>query len=574
MARDGKRRIVVEFLGEDRNLSQTARGVEGTTSKLGSRLKKVGLIAGAGLAVGVGLAAKGLYEMGKAAAEDAQGQARLAKALENNAGATRGQVKATEDWITAQGKALGVADDQLRPALANLVRSTHNVGKAQKLASLAMDISAGTGKDLGAVSMALAKAQNGNVSALARLGVNVKDAEGKTVSFETAQKRLAKTFGGSAKANAETFGGRMRRLRLMFDEAKESIGAKLLPVAERLAAWFFTKGIPAVQQFTAFLQTKLGPVFENIRGIIQRATGGMNGDVSKNLGAIRSTFQSIVSIITSLWNRFGGTLTEFAVKTFGNLRTVIGGALQIVSGIFKVFAALLKGDWSGAWDGIKQIASGAMAVIRGSISQFLNLVKTLFRVAWSAIKGIVGGAWDGIKSLIASGAANIANSVRAIPGKLKALGGVFKEAGHFLIQQMVDGLKNAAGVIEGIAGNVWNAIKGLLNGAIDKINNALEFGIHKGPVNISVNPPDIPHLARGGVVRARRGGTLALLGEGGADEAVVPLSGPYAPRSLAAGSSGTLVAQAPLLIQMDGRTVWQGLLNLKRGLGGIELGLA
>ena len=75
----------------------------------------------------------------------------------------------------------------------------------------------------------------------------------------------------------------------------------------------------------------------------------------------------------------------------------------------------------------------------------------------------------------------------------------------------------------------------MLNAAIDKINAALEFTIELPGPNISVNPPNIPHLAKGGVVSKP---TLALIGEDG-PEAVVPLGKKNAPRGkLGLGSGG------------------------------------
>ena len=147
-------------------------------------LGKAGKLAAMGLAAGLVVAAGAAVKFVQAAIEDEASAKRMATQFRNSAGATKSQIAATEQWISAQGRAKGVADDDLRPALSNLVRATGDVGKAQKLAGLAMDISAGTGKDLGAVSTALAKAQNGNVGALSRLGVKTKDAEGKTMSFK------------------------------------------------------------------------------------------------------------------------------------------------------------------------------------------------------------------------------------------------------------------------------------------------------------------------------------------------------------------------------------------------------
>jgi hypothetical protein len=141
------------------------------------------------------------------------------------------------------------------------------VHKAQQLTSLAMDVSAGSGKSLEAVSTALAKAQNGNVSALGRLGIATKDAHGKTLSLHDVTKKLATTFRGQASKAANTTAGRMQRLKVQLSEAGESIGAKLLPLGNKLAAWAL-KMVPKVQQLGADLSKRLGPAFRAVGSFI------------------------------------------------------------------------------------------------------------------------------------------------------------------------------------------------------------------------------------------------------------------------------------------------------------------
>jgi hypothetical protein len=121
------RRIVIEFLGKDQSAGKTLRGIGDSADRSASRLRGFGKIA-AGVFTG-GLALEGvrklggfLKDAGLAAIEDQKSTALLANQLRNSAHATKGQVAATEDWITAQGKAYGVVDDDLRPALGALSR--------------------------------------------------------------------------------------------------------------------------------------------------------------------------------------------------------------------------------------------------------------------------------------------------------------------------------------------------------------------------------------------------------------------------------------------------------------------
>lgn len=225
--------ITLNIFGKDVSASSALKGVgreaQRAESGLGG-LHSAGLRAGAALAVVGGAALKA----GKAAAVDEAAQKRLALELRNTAGATDEQVAAVEDWITAQGKALGVADDKLRPAMQRLARSTGDVGEAQELATLAMDASAATGKDLETISDALAKAHDGNTGALARLGVKTKDASGKTMEFDAIVKSMSQTFEGQAAQAAGTFEGGMARLTVAAGEAEEAFGEALAPTLTKV----------------------------------------------------------------------------------------------------------------------------------------------------------------------------------------------------------------------------------------------------------------------------------------------------------------------------------------------------
>ena len=223
--------------------------LEGAGAKAQYAIKKAAIPAAAALA-GVGAA---LFDATKGAMEDAAAQKQLALALKNSTGATDQAVAATEDWISAQGQALGVTDDDLRPALAKLARQTHDVATAQKAASLAMDISAATGKSLSSVSDILAKAYGGNTAALAKLSPELKQSIKDGMSLDDAMAALTATFGGAATEAAGTAQGAFKRLSLGFAETKESIGAALIPVLQKLLPLLLAASEWAQKHPTAFL---------------------------------------------------------------------------------------------------------------------------------------------------------------------------------------------------------------------------------------------------------------------------------------------------------------------------------
>jgi hypothetical protein len=218
------------------------------TNKLDDALK-VG--AAAFLAVGAAAATMAIkigVDAVKAAIEDEKAQISLAQTLRNTTKATDQQIAAVEDYIDKTARATGVTDDQLRPSLDRLVRSTGDVTKAQKLQQLALDIAAGTGKDLAAVTEGLGKAYDGNLGALKRLGVPLDASIVKAKDFDAAVKALSQTFEGQADAAADTFAGRMARINIAVDEAKEQIGFALLPILERFATVITDTILPVVEQ--------------------------------------------------------------------------------------------------------------------------------------------------------------------------------------------------------------------------------------------------------------------------------------------------------------------------------------
>ena len=128
------------------------------------------------------------------------------------------------EMISNLEKQTGVLDDQLRPAMDRLLRATSSVSKATTLLNLALDISAGTGKDLTTVSQGLQKAYLGNNASLGRLGVGLSKAELTSSSFEEIQIRLAELFAGQASSAAESYAGQLNKLTIAGNNAKEVIG--------------------------------------------------------------------------------------------------------------------------------------------------------------------------------------------------------------------------------------------------------------------------------------------------------------------------------------------------------------
>ncbi len=245
----GERTFLVRILGNSDSAVTAFKklGKEGSDA-LGAVFdvaKKGALIATAA----AGAIAGAAFSAVKAATEDQESQKKLADQLRRTMEATDEQIASVEQYISKQQMLVGVADDQLRPALANLARATGDITFAQKNLGLALDISAATGIELETVSLALGKAFNGNIGALTKLGVPIDENVKKSKDLSSVVETLNNQFGGAASAAADTFAGRLNILKLSIGEAWEGIGYALLPIAEKLVAFIQKNVVPVIQAF-------------------------------------------------------------------------------------------------------------------------------------------------------------------------------------------------------------------------------------------------------------------------------------------------------------------------------------
>jgi hypothetical protein len=202
--------------------------------------------AAAGAAVGA-FAIKVGKDAVQGAMEDQKQQIALATALRNVTGATDEAIASTVEYLDKQELLVGVDNKELIPSLQILVQATKDVTAAQNLQNLALDISAGTSKDLGAVSLALAKALGGNVGALTRLGVPLDAAAVKSKDLNAILNSLSATFAGQAEKRAATFEFRINKLNLAFNQVLDQLGYALIPVLEQFAITLGTQVLPKLQ---------------------------------------------------------------------------------------------------------------------------------------------------------------------------------------------------------------------------------------------------------------------------------------------------------------------------------------
>jgi hypothetical protein len=183
-----------------------------------------------GMALGVALSARAITNFSKlsvkAFAEDEKAARSLALAVANTGNAFA-QLD-VESFIQRMQRATGVLDDALRPAFRTLITTTGDVKKSQDALALALDISAGTGRDLNQVSLALARGYAGQTTGLSRLGAGLSKATLKAGDMDEITKELQARFSGQALEATKGFAGQMNLLTVAVNDAKEAIGKGLV----------------------------------------------------------------------------------------------------------------------------------------------------------------------------------------------------------------------------------------------------------------------------------------------------------------------------------------------------------
>ncbi len=338
----GTRALTLKLLADvdnfTKNLDKADKDVATFGDKVSDFGKKAGLAFAAAGAAAVGYAGKLAIDGVKSAIEDAAAQQKLALTLKNVTGATENQIAATEDYITKTSLAFGVTDDQLRPSLERLSRATGDLEKAQKLQTVAIDVAAGSGKSLEAVTNAMAKAAEGNTAALGKLGIGLTSAQLKTMSMDEITAKLADTFKNQASTQADTFQGKMQRLQIAFDEGKETVGAFILDAITPMVEIIVKNVIPAIQDFTSNLGDKLQPVMKVIQPIINGLRSAFNS-VRDSLARNNDELQPFYNFMVAIYNFAKDYLAPILGKTLG---LALEGLGKIISGLIDTFAGFVS----------------------------------------------------------------------------------------------------------------------------------------------------------------------------------------------------------------------------------------
>lgn len=399
------------------------------------------------------------------------------------AGVSFQEVNAGIATLTAAGTPTAVATTQMRAALTGLQRPSEelngifqNLGFESAQAALEQE-------GLGFALRAVAKEADGDNGKLTQLLGSVEAVAAANVIAGTGAEKFASELDAqadSAGASQTAFeemekstSRQMEKLGVTLGNVGTTLGAELLPVLNTIIGALAEHLPAAIETVTSFV----GPLIEGIAGLVgglsdgSTATVGLGetiGTVFAAVGAVLAgfveTIQAVVAVIAGwvadnqekiralgstigevfaaigetittilelvsiAWETFGDTILNFITDRLAAVVRIVGGALDVIRGVFETFIGIFTGDWSRAWDGIKSIFSGVWDVMVGVVeavwaniklvvSLAIDALKLLFGEPLQALATLFSGVWSGIASFfsdtwdsmvgVAKGAVNI-----------------------------------------------------------------------------------------------------------------------------------------------------------------------
>jgi len=372
----------------------------------------------------------------KAAAEDAASREKLDSQIRRSTGATTAAISANETWIDSMTRQTAIADDELRPAMAQLVRATGDVHKSQQLLALSADLAAATGKPLATTTAAVAKGYAGSETSLKKLVPSLDAAAVKAKDWTAIQKQLNEEVGGAAADSAQTAAGQYKQFQIQIGELQESIGAGLLPILGAV--------VPVMTQFI-----EIAAQHPTVFLVIAGAVGVLSGAILLANLAISAygTATTVAGAAQTVWN--SSMVRSAIILARNTAMTVVYGARQIaVAAATKAWAIaqwLLNAAMSANPIGLAIIAvaalTAAVVIAYRHSATFRAIVQGAFAAAKSTASALVPVLHlivDAMRSLWQA-----AGPVRtALVGAMEAI--------LHAIQAVLDAISNVVGAISRI----------------------------------------------------------------------------------------------------------------------------
>lgn len=232
---------------------------------------------------------------------------------------------------------------------------------------------------------------------------------------------------------------------------------------------------PILQDVFGWLVDNVPPILDKVVAAVgvmwkymQQAWDAITAIFDTAVAAVRSIIKTGVDIVTGLWTKFGGTITDTIQKVKDAITLIVTGIKDFFVGIFQLIKDVVTGKWGELWDDVKAIVTGAWEIIKGVVTLAWAVIEgffttawtalsTAWQAAWDAVTGILSTAWEGIKTGVSTGVNFVVDFVTGLPKRLldalAGLGGMLLNLGSSALGELLTGVTNG-----------WNTLFGFVTG--------------------------------------------------------------------------------------------------------------
>ena len=264
-------------------------------------------VAIAGAAMGAALVAAGLKAAAMAGIQE-RAELTLAQAMQQAGTYTKEAFEHNLEYASSLQKMTAYGDE----AILGVQRMLTNFGiegeALDGLTKATLDLAAAKGMDLKAAGDLVAKSVGSSTNALTRYGIVVEGAVGSTERSQMAIENISKIFGGAAKANAETYLGKIEQLKNRWGDFVEKIGENVIPIVKELIDQINDKVLPSMEEWIK----KINETGDGINAL----GNAMKIVVKGGLGVIKffdvwgTAIASVAAEIMDLRNKFGKAVND------------------------------------------------------------------------------------------------------------------------------------------------------------------------------------------------------------------------------------------------------------------------
>ena len=424
--------ISVTISGNAAPLKKSLDDAESKFGKFGGAFTKLGVAAAAGvgaLAAGIGLAAK-------AAAEDQKSFELMEVAIRNVTGATEEHIAEVDKQLGKMSLATGIADDKLRPAFAALTRGTRDIERATKDFSIVLDVSTALGMDQTVVAEALAKGYEGNMKALAQLSPELKTMIKDGADMNDVLDVLSANFGGATAAAADTFSGKLDRLKVFSSELVEQLGYYFLPILTSIAEFIVKEVVPAFQSLVEKYGPALAAIFQKIADFISDRVVPVLRDKLIPFIQLTAEFigeelipiiRDVALVVFDKFRKIFEIVSEKVQENSDNIQKYVGYLRDLGKFVTTYIVPILTKTLAVAFD-----------VVAAAIGPLLDIIFTLMGVLGTLgsflvkVAGFVVRTFEGMINGVISGVNLAIRALNLLPGvSIGEIGAVSFSGGDF-----------------------------------------------------------------------------------------------------------------------------------------------